>query len=308
MNNPKLPIAEYGSKDKPLRIGDMEIPCYVLENGKRVIVRSGMIESLGMSAGGSSNYKKGGPDRLAIFLRGKILNPFVNKSLIDITDNPIKFKIGGIIAYGYDATVLADICDAVLEARKHGVLQKQQLHIAQRCEILVRGFARVGIIALVDEATGYQYIRKRNELHKILESYISKELLPWAKRFPDEFYQEMFRLRNWEFDPASVKKPILVGKLTNIIVYSRLPHGVLDELRNKNPRNDNGKLKYHHHRFLTSDIGHPHLEKHLASVTALMRASTSWEGFLKLLNRAFPMSSIQKELPGLEDYLKEDDE
>ncbi len=93
--------------------------------------------------------------------------------------------------------------------------------IATQCEILVRGFARIGVVALVDEATGYQKVRQRDELHKILEAYIAKELLPWTKRFPDEFYEEMFRLRGWGFDPESCKRPILVGKLTESIVYKR---------------------------------------------------------------------------------------
>lgn len=192
--------------------------------------------------------------------------------------------------------MLADICDAVLEARRHGVLQKQQLHIADKCEVLLRGFARVGIIALVDEVTGYQEIRNRNELHKILEAYIAKELLPWTKMFPDEFYQEMFRLRGWDFKPNSVKKPVLVGKLTNSIVYSRLPSGVLVELRVKTPRYENGKLKHHFHRLLTPNIGHPHLERHLSATTALMRASKCWDSFLELMNRAFPLQKDSQQL------------
>mgnify|MGYP003561277120 CR=1 FL=1 len=52
----------------------------------------------------------------------------------------------------------------------------------------MRAFARVGITALVDEATGYQYERENDELQKILKAYISEELLPWQKRFPDIFY------------------------------------------------------------------------------------------------------------------------
>lgn len=305
----QLPKATFGSPDRPLRIGEMEIPCYVLENGKRVLVQGGMISSLGMSPGGSRSR---GGDRLAKFTTGKILQPFISKDSVDRTTKPILFKTpGGIVAYGYEATVLADICDAVLEARKVGALQKQQLHIAERCETLMRSFARVGIIALVDEATGYQVVRARNELHKILEAYIAKELLPWTKRFPDEFYQEIFRLRKWEYNSLSTKRPILVAKLTNKIVYGKLPSGVLEELKNKNPVIRNGKRKYHHHRFLTEEIGHPHLEKHIASVVALMRASTSWKGFIKLLERAFPSNNLllnHQALPGMEDYLDDDED
>lgn len=301
----KILRAICGSEDQPLCIGDIQLPCYVLEDGRRVLVQGGMIRSLDMSPGSSGGS---GGDRLAKFANGKILTPYVPPNLASAITHPIKFKTPkGATAYGYEATALADLCDAVLEARKKGVLQMQQKHIAERCEVLVRGFARVGIIALVDEVTGYQTIRARNELHKILESYIAKELLPWTKRFPDEFYKELFRLRGWEYSPVSVKRPVLVGKLTNIVVYKRLPPGVIEELKDKNPT-VNGRRKYKHHQFLTEDIGNPHLEKHLASVTTLMRVSTNWRGFKSLLERAFPITTPNPIIPGMEIFLEDSEE
>jgi hypothetical protein len=91
-------------------------------------------------------------------VRSKEFEPFVSNDLLVALDNPIKFHPphGGRLAFGYSATILADICEAVLATRNAGKLQKQHEPIADRCEILVRGFARVGIIALVDEVTGYQ--------------------------------------------------------------------------------------------------------------------------------------------------------
>ena len=83
-------------------------------------------------------------------------------------------------------------------------------------------------------------------------------------------------------------KPILIGKLTEKIVYKKLPAGVLGELKKKNPKNEKGRHRHRHFQFLTEDIGDPHLEKHLAITTALMRASRSWKSFLKLLERAVP--------------------
>ena len=97
----------------------------------------------------------------------------------------------------------------------------------------MRGFARVGITALIYEATGYEKIKDRDELEKILEAYISKELLPWTKRFPDDFYQHLFRLRGWQYRPLSIKRPKYVGKLTNELIYDKLPKGVLNDLRGK---------------------------------------------------------------------------
>ncbi len=308
----KILKATYGSPGQPLRIGDIEIPCYVLEDGRRVIVQAGMIKSLDMSPG--SSHRRGG-DRLAKFVNGKILEPFIVKytNVIDAITSPIKFRTpNGSIAYGYEATILADICDAVLAARQAGVLQEQQLHIAKRCEVLVRGFARVGIIALVDEATGYQKERERNALQKILEQYIAPELLPWVKTFPDDYYEQLFRLKGWQYNPLSVKRPGVVGRLTNKIVYEKLPPGVLEELRKVNPVTEKGHRKDKHHQHLSEDVGRRHLEKHLASVITLMRVSQNWRTFEKHLERAFPCSKeIQLEIfeedsDELEDLDKED--
>lgn len=291
-----LPQATHGSDDHPLRIGEIEIPCYVLEDGRRVLAQKGMIAGLNMSQGTAGG---GSGDRLVNFVQGKSINPFVPKDLHDLITNPIRFRTpdGKAVAYGYEATALADLCDAVLEARKQGKLNHQQEHIAQRCEILVRGFARVGIIALVDEATGYQYYRRRRALEEILEQFISKELLKWAKIFPDEFYQEMFRLKRWEYRQLSSKRPIQAGRLTNDLVYERLAPGVLDELKRITPRNDKGRPKHRYHQRLTEDVGHPRLREHLSAVIALMRAFDDWTSFYRSLNRALPK---QEKMPLIE--------
>ncbi len=151
----------------------------------------------------------------------------------------------------------------------------------------MRGFARVGITALVYEATDYEKIKDRDDLEKILEAYIAKELLPWTKRFPDDFYEQLFRLRGWQYRPISVKRPKYVGKLTNELVYEKLPQGVLIELRSKNPVTPKGYRRYRHFQFLTGDIGNPHLEKQVVSVTTLMKASNNWATFNRLFNRVF---------------------
>ncbi|MBY5501245.1 hypothetical protein HFO82_21860 [Rhizobium leguminosarum] len=270
-----LPRAIFGSTDNPLTIGDIELPCYVLDDERRVLTASGVQFGMAMAQGGSM---KKGLSRLELFVSGKILSPFISNDLRERVQNPILFRTpANGKAYGYEAEVLVELCEAVLAARQAGKLQAQQMPIAQQCEILMRGFARVGIVALVDEATGYERVRKRGELHKILEAYIAKELLPWSKRFPDSFYEEMFRLHGWDYDPRSVARPGVVGKFTNKYIYEALPEGVIDELKAKNPEN-----KKRHHQFLTEDVGHPHLERQITATTTLMRASDDWTGFKKL--------------------------
>jgi hypothetical protein len=294
-NNNLIFQATHGSPDHPLKIGDSEIPCYVLEDDKRVLVLGGMLQALDMSQGTAD--KRGEGNRLTKFINTKAIREFIDEVSAKAISNPILFRTTtGSDAYGYEATILADICDAVLEARKNGKLHYQQEHIAEKCEMLVRGFARVGIIALVDEATGFQDYRARQALEKILEKFLLDELAKWAKRFPDDFYKELFRLRGWEYKLGSVKRPSVVGTLTNDIVYSRIAPGILDELKIRTPRDDQGRAKVHYHRWLTEDIGHPKLQEHLSAVIALMKASADWRTFTRLLNRALPKFESNLEL------------
>jgi hypothetical protein len=295
-----LPQATHGSEDHPLRIGAIELPCYVLEDGRRVLVQRGMLTGLDMSQGTAG---RGSGDRLAKFIAGKAIKPFVPRELSEVIISPIKFRAtGGNIAYGYEATVLADICDAVLEARKKGKLNYQTVHIAERCEILVRSFARVGIIALVDEATGYEEVRDRLALQAILDRFLKKEFAAWAKRFPDEFYQQIFRLRGWKWQGMKVNRPQCVAAYTKDLVYGRLAPGILAELEIRDPI-ENGRRKAALHQWLTEDVGHPALAQHLYATIGLMRLSKDreWDAFMRMMNRAYPRRDDLKNYPLFKD-------
>lgn len=128
------------------------------------------------------------------------------------------------------------------------MLPYQQRVVADRAEILVRGLARVAILALVDEATGYQEIRTKDALARILEAYIDKELNAWVRTFQRTSVRELFR--HVGYDSASVKRLQYFGKLTSHIVYERLAPGVLDELRIVVPKDERGRRK---HKFPTTD-------------------------------------------------------
>ena len=287
--------ATHGAPDHPLRIGDIEIPCYVLEDGTRVVTQRGLQKGIGMSTSGGTS----GAHRTAQFVARIGRENGEADTLALRIRNPINFRLpsGGRIAYGYEAIILAEICEAVLKARDQGGLIKQQAHIAARCDLLLRGFARLGIIALVDEVTGYQEVRSRHALEQILDRYIRGELGKWAKTFPDEFYQQMFRLRGWQYFPMKVKRPQYVGHLTNDIVYARLAPGVLDELRNREPKDDKGRRRHKLHQWLTDDVGHPRLRDHLVATLALMRAARKWDEFRRMLQRVFPKLNTNLELP-----------
>jgi hypothetical protein len=188
---------------------------------------------------------------------------------------------------GFKAEILPEICNVYLEARRKGNLTKSQLPLAIAAEILTQGLSKVGIIALIDEATGYQEVRDKLALSAILDKYIRDDYRKWTQQFPQEFYKEMFRLRNWTYDEKSIKRPSVLGTYTNNIVYKRLAPGVLKELREKNPTDEKGHRKQRHHQWLTDNIGIPKLREHIYGAIALMKASPNWGTFLRLLNRAY---------------------
>lgn len=281
-----LPTRDYSGV---LSISGKELSCAVLSDGTRVLTAKSVFDAFERPRKGKSSVDR----RLAnmpAFLDANNLKPFIDNVFGGGPefDYEVKFtsKSGKMIYSGYKAEVLPLICDVYLQARDADALIDAQKPLATIAEILIRSLAKVGITALIDEATGYQYDRDKDELQRLLAAYISKEFLPWTKRFPDQFYIEMFRLKKWQYR-GKAKSP-LVGKITNDIVYEQLPEGVLDELRSRTPRSEtSGYRTKKFHQSLTSDTGIPHLDKHISAVIALMKASDNWEQFEKLFNKAF---------------------
>jgi hypothetical protein len=197
---------------------------------------------------------------------------------------------------GYRAEFLPQVCEVFIDAHEAGALRPNQRHIATACKILYRGFATVGIIALVDEVTGYQYERARLALSEILETFISKELIKWVRTFPDEFYHHIFRLKGWTPNQIATRRPKVFGRITNDLIYNRLSPNVLKHLEELNPKNEKGQRRHKHFQRLTVDVGHPELKALLASEITIMRGfgDGDWKGFYEFLNRVLPS---QKPLP-----------
>ena len=283
-NNPLKVIA--GAPDKPLRIGETDIECFVLDDESRVLTRASVLRAIGRASKAKGGRKYDEEFKLPVFLTAKNLKPFISKELEE-NSKPILFEHKGKQLIGHLADLLPQICEVFLDADQAGVLRRNQAHIADACRVLHRAFARIGIIGLVDEATGYQRIRGERALAAILEKYIAKELQDWTKTFPYEFYERIFRLKGWP-GPDGIKRPAVIGHYTNDIVYSRLEDGVLKKLQSINPTLPSGTRKDKHHQWFTRDIGYPELKDHITGVMALMRAAPNWDSFRRSLQRAYP--------------------
>jgi hypothetical protein len=296
----ELTEAVCGGIDTPLRIGEIEIECYVLQDGTRVITQASMLQALGRHR--KANVRpEGGATRTPAILQGKAISRFLTDDILEM-GRPISFRppTGGK-ANGYRAELLPALCEVYLRARDGNALPKSQMHVAVQAEILIRGLAQVGIIALIDEATGYQDFRANDALARILEAFIDKELQAYVQTFPTDFYRELFRLRGLTFPDSPVQRPRYFGHLTNDIVYKRLAPGVLDELKVVTAKNDKGRPKHKLFQHLTTNIGYPKLREHLGSVVMLMKLSDNWDDFYPKLNKFHPKFGTTMELPFDED-------
>lgn len=285
----------------PLRLGDAVIEAAVLKDKRRVLTQSAVMRALGRArqAKGRSYYE--GDVNLPAFITAKNLKPFIPNELY-VTSSQIVFRTKkGSRAFGYPAELLAKICGVFIDADAAGKLTDAQKHIAAKARLLIRGLAETGIIALVDEATGYQEDRPKDELQKILAAYISPTLLPWTERFPLEFFKEMFRVYGWKWpftedNYPGPQGPRYAGKLIKKIIFENLPPGVLEELDRLNPPNAKWQRKSRMSQLLSSEIGHPHVEKLVAINHMLFKLSDNKEDFKRHYMRAFPKLGDQYEL------------
>lgn len=274
-------------REGAIKLGELELPCAVLEDGRRVLTQSGVMLALGRARQVKSRKYFDADVNLPAFLQAKNLKPFISNDL-EVTSSRIDFRtLAGAKAFGFTAEVLPSICEVFIDAERESKLAESQRHIALRARMLYKGFAKLGIIALVDEATGYQEIRARDALQAYLERFLRKELAAWVKTFPDEFFRELYRLKRWPWSGSS-RRPGVVGRYINDLVYERLGPGVLAELERKNPINDKGNRKSKHFQWLTEDIGHPALAQHMHALIGFMRAEDDWDSFKNRFHRAFP--------------------
>lgn len=277
------------------------IPCAVLDDADntRVLTQAGFLEALGRTRTPNSARSEAVAE-LPVFLRAKNLEPFISSDLIQ-SSIPIIFEtekgggLGGNLGFGYRAQLLPDVCWVYQEAMMAGKLLPSQKHIGEAATKLLKGLTNVAIDALVDEATGFQDLRAKDALARLLEKYVRQDALPWIKTFDDDFYKEMFRLHGYVYKPGSVKRPMIFAKRTEDI-YDRLAPQVRVELQAVVKRGPDGRPSDKLFQHLSPE-GKKHLDSHLAGVKALMKASGSQRDFQRLLDRVFPKFGDTLQIP-----------
>lgn len=297
--NKNLPIATHIGE---LKIGETILDVSVLSDDRRIISQSSVFKALERPRRGIRFKGESDENIMPAFMDAKNLLPFVGDELKKLVKKVRYRNKNKQIQEGYEASILPLVCELYLKARDANTLLKSQMDTAFKAEILVRSLARVGIIALVDEATGYQKDRAKNALAEILEKFVAKELQPWVKTFPTEYYEQLFRVWKQKFPPENInKRPAFMGTVTNNVIYSRLAPNLLEELKKAETKSEK---KARLHQFLTEDIGHPKLREHLSSIITLLKISKDKDQFLALVDQVHPKYNTNYEFD-LDDSMKE---
>ena len=285
-----------------LVIGDLELPCAVLDDpdNTRILTQNSFLRAIGrhpFASGGAGSAI----DETAPFLRAKNLKDFISADLERSTTpmmylprNPTAGAAG--IGYGYRAQLLPDVCWVYQDAMIAQKLLPSQIHIGEACRIFLKAITNHAIEDLVDMATGFEDIRKRRAIDKIIEQYVEKEAQPWVKMFDLDFYRHIFRLNDWSFNPESTARPGVIGRWTNDI-YDRLAPGVRETLHARVRRNVRGRPTQKLTQYLTPDEGKPRLRELLEGVKLLMRMSTTWNEFMDKLDEFYPRHDAPPMLP-----------
>lgn len=303
--------ARWSSKDVPraaytgeLRIGEMVFPCSVLTDGTRILTQSDFMTGMGMYYSGWVAKNRPAEDSAADvpqFLSFKNIKPFVDRHLGSLQSVVVKYRTErGNLAHGIKAEIIPKICDVWIDADEQGSLGQRQKQIAQKARLMMRALAHVGIIALVDEATGYQDVRPQDALQRYLEMILRKELAAWAKKFPDEFYENIYRLKGWPWPGMKKNRYSVVAHYTRDLVYERIAPGLLKELESRSPKNAKGERPNKLHQWL-NDLGDPMLAQHIHSLVMLQRLAIAnghgWHRFVRMVDQVLPKKGTSLELP-----------
>lgn len=261
-------------------IDGVELPCYVLDDGRRVFSTSGMLTGLGYSP-------KANVDEI---FSAKDLKPF-------LPPNPKGIIIfntgGGKPALGYDVEGFMDLCHSYSKAiEDEALVNKRHIEAAKRANAFIRACSKIGIIALVDEVTGYQYARAENELQFKLKLFLSEEMRGWEKTFPDDLWVQLARLTHWGGNPAK-NRPRHWGYFVMSLIYQSLDPDVASYLKENKPEPKKGQ---NYHQWFNEDYGVRKLREHINRIVGMAQACESIEELKQKVDFYYKKQPLQLEL------------
>ena len=251
----------------------IEVECYVLNDKAKtaVISQRGMGAALKLGEGGRS---------LPRFVEGKVISEAMGGELMEKISKPLIFKglaLGGNMppprpVYGYDVTILIDICKAILQAETEGKLLKAQENIAKQAHVIINASAKAGIKGLVYALSGYDATRQ--EIIESFKLYVREEARQYESEFPNSLYDEWYRI--YQLPRPERNKPWKFMHLTMSQVYFPLANskGRLQELLVSQRKGSEQSRRKKLFQFLT-DIGTKALRTHLGQLLGIYESNVN---------------------------------
>ena len=269
---PKRRVTHYGVA----RFGEMGCEAVVLDDGSRGYLRRQMAEMIGQHIHNRSSRFT------------QICADFAPKSLslLEKSDSQILMPHGGLAQF-FPAGVVPDIASGVIAAALEGRLHKSRLGMVAPCLKIIHALASTGEVALIDEATGYQYHRAPDALQELIGKLLRQSGSSWERRVQPDYYRAIYRLFGWRYQGHVQNPPHVLGQITLRWVYAQvLPPELLDEIRNRK-----GLSEKHHQWF--SERGLERLTQQIHSVTAIARCSANYRDFDHRCEAAFAGGALQ---------------
>lgn len=254
-----------------LLIMDAELPCYVLSDGRRVIGRTSATEMLtGIKGGGAFEKYVGSASLRAFIPAEEIFESMVAFELPEVSG--LDRQVRGLPAEGFIEVCRGLVAALEASSRSDSLLRltSRQMDMAMRAGMFLSACAKVGLDALIDEATGYQYERAQDALAVKLRAYLEAEMRQWEKTFPDELWEEFGRLTGWSH--SVTRRPKYWGYLVMELVYDYLDPDVAKWLKDNAPAPRKGQ---NYHQWLTSQFGLRKLTEHIWKLIGIAKTCQS---------------------------------
>jgi hypothetical protein len=293
----KTPIISRATHKGFMHISGIDLECYVLEDGRRVFNKKGMAKAIGLKSEGGNAFLKA--------MGRKGLGSEIDQKLYEKIENPIYFNyLRSDPWHAYEADVLVEVCKSIKRAKDAGRLTNTQEELYHHANALLNAFGKIGVVALIDEATGYQKERSPDALRLLVQQYLEDEKREWQKEFPDEYYNllnNIYGSGNTAIRKSGaivLNKPQHFANFTRSYIYQPLENGsVLEELDKLNPYIDSkGTRKDRFHQHLSKDYGIEKLRIQVREVITLLKVSDTVEDFKKLFKKRFPRKGDQLDL------------
>ena len=272
MNSSILTASHFGT----VHFGDLDCDAVVLNSGERGYVRKQVAKALGVHENNTGHRFR------------QILADYAPNALSELEkfESPISLPSGRRAQF-FPAGVITQIASGVIDAALNKSLHRARQRLVPNCLQIMKALAMTGEVALIDEATGYQYHRAPDALQELISKLLRQSCASWERRFQPDYYRAIYRLFGWKYNGHEQNPPHVVGQITHRWVYGPvLPVEMIEEIRARK------SLSQRHHQWL-SEQGLARLESQIHAVTAIARSSVSYPDFKRRCDAAFEGTPLQ---------------